>query len=213
MKHYAGGMRWSQSARAWLGLFTYLPDGRVGCGYELTWFNKTPEFAARSLVTFCVEKKIILDYVVAQPEIFPKDGEIGETVSETFTRAGVPMRKGSSDRLACWSRARSWLEPREWESGVFPSVWTHPDCKRLIRTIPVLVRSATEPDDVAETPDEYPAMGLALYAMSRPSPWKTTEEKKPLDPLSGAFLWNELRNGAQQESRYVGWNRHSAKMR
>lgn len=204
----AGGMRWSGTERAWCGLFTVLEDGRIFCRHEVTWFNKTPEHAAQKLIDFCAERQITLSHVVAQKDLFPKAGEVGETVSETFSRAGVPMRQGSSDRLACWSRLRSWLASRQWTSGkVSPALLIHPDCKFLIRTLPVLVKNDTEPDDVDETPDEYPAMGVALYAMSRPSPWLKAEVKKDPDPLSGAYLWNELRQGAENSGRYVGWNR------
>jgi hypothetical protein len=157
-----------------LGVFDSLPNGRVLCKRELTWLHKPPEVVAEEILT------LNLAYVVAQPEIFPKAKEIGETVSETFGRAGVPMRKGSSDRLACWSRLHSWLNPRVWPDGsTGPALLIDALCKRLIRTLPSLVRSETEPDDVEETPDEYAAMGAALYAMSRPSPWEKVEEKKP----------------------------------
>jgi hypothetical protein len=204
----AGGMRWSYSARAWLGVFESLPNGRVLCARELTWLHKPPEAVAELL------KPLKLSSVVAQPEIFPKADEIGETVSETLSRGGVPMQKGSSDRMACWSRLHSWLAIRDWPDGTRgPALLIDASCKRLIRTLPSLVRKETEPDDVEETPDEYAAMGVALYAMSRPSPWQKVEVKKPLNPLSGAYLWNELRNGSATDTRYVGWNRHSARIR
>jgi len=200
----AGGMRWSYSARAWLGVFESLPNGRTLCTRELTWLHKTPEDVAEQIAA------LKLDYVVAQPEIFPKSHERGETVSETLSRAGVPMRKGSSDRLACWSRLHSWLHVRRWPDGTLgPALLIDASCKRLIRTLPSLVRDENEPDDVDETTDEYAAMGVAYYAMSRPSPWEKIEVKKKPHPLSGAYLWEQLRNGGDTgDRRYVGWNRH-----
>ena len=169
---WAAALRWSMSERAWCGFFRSLQDGRILCRYELTWVGKSPELAATNLKAFCSDRRIFPGYYVAQAAIFPKEREVGETVSETLSRAGLPMREGSKDRLACWARVRSWLEPRVWPDGkTSPALIVHEDCKFLIETLPTLVKSETEPDDVAEVPDEYPAMGLALYAMSRPSPW------------------------------------------
>ena len=200
----AGGLRWIMSERAWLGVFEAQPNGRILCRHELTWRGITPERAAEAI------KSLKLSYVVAQADIFPKLQERGETVSETFQRCGVPMRKGSADRLALWSRLRSWLAVRKWADGTEgPGLLLHADCKFLIRTLPTLVESDTEPDDVAETPDEYPAMGVALYVMARPTPWLAPQTTNDPDPLSGAYLWNELRSGGDLKAeKRVGHNRH-----
>ncbi len=207
---WAAGMRWSYSERAWVGLFRPMPDGRLLLRYEQTFYHRSPETAAAMFSSFVEARKCLPAYIVGNAELFPKSGEHGETISETVAKAGMPLREGSGDRLALWSRLRSWLEPRDWNGVKSPSLLIHADCKYLIRTLPTLVKSDTEPDDVDETPDEYPAMGVALFAMSRPSPWQRVEEKKPINPLSGAALWKTLRDG-ENNSRYLGWNRRSSR--
>jgi len=83
-----------------------------------------------------------------------------------------------------------------------PSLLVHPDCRYFLRTFPTLVSDDKHPDDIKETPDEYPAAGLGFYAMSRPAPW--TPEAKP---APGPGTWgHELRHHFRPARRYVGSN-------
>ena len=198
---WAGGLRWSSVNRAWLGLCASMPDGRVLVRHELTWRGVTPETAAAETRRFCDLKHIDLAYVAADPRLFPQDDAHGETISETWSRAGVPLVCGDDDRLNGWSRVRSWLEPREWPHPeaptrkiVQPGLIIHPDCQVLIRSLPMLVSQKKDPDDVEETPDEYPASGLRYYLMSRPSPLVEPEPELPPDAI-GHWV-KELREAA-----------------
>ncbi len=103
-------MWWSYSARAWCGIFAHLPNGRAIVRYELSWITTTPERAAKQLNELLKAKTIDLSYLVAQPEIFPKKGEHGETVSETFSNLGLPMWRGHDNSAAGYQRLRSWLD-------------------------------------------------------------------------------------------------------
>ena len=177
---WAAGLHWSYSSKAWCGFFATLTDGRVMCRHEMTWIRTPPEQAAKELKQFAKARNITLSSVVAQPEIFPKPSGRGETVSETFQRAGVPMRKGDGDRLNGWSRVRSWLQPIEQANGIVgPSLLIHADCKYLLRTLPALVSSTEDPDDVDESPEEFPANGVRYYVMSRPMPNELTPSELP----------------------------------
>lgn len=197
---WTAGMHWAYSSKAWCGLFATLRDGRVMCRHELTWIRTPPEQAARELKAFCAARKIQLNGVVAQPEIFPKPtGPRGETVSETFQRAGVPMRRGDGDRLNGWSRVRSWLQPIPHADGtVGPSLLFHKECVYLLRTLPTLVSAGDNPDDVDECPDEFPANGVRYFVMSRPMPNEMTPQELP----DGA-IGHELR--ALREELAASW--------
>jgi hypothetical protein len=195
---WVGGMHWSESSRAWLGFFRTLTDGRVLCRHEMTWLRATPENAARDIKAFCRERTIALSFVVAQPALFPTKQSRGETVSETFSRNGVPMVKGDSDRINGWSRMRSWLHPKPMADGTeSPSLLIHADCTYLLRTLPVLVMNSDNPDDVDETPEEFPANGVRYFVMSRPMPNKTTPAELP----EGA-IGHELRSLRAELSTY-----------
>jgi|SRR5215471_578591 len=194
MARWAAGLHWSYSGRAWCGLIAILADGRSLVRHELTWHKRTPEHAAAELRDFTADRKIDLDYCVAQPDLWPNDKKkrFGETVSETFALAGIPMQKADDDRFNGWSRLRSWLHVRTFEieraDGIdrfeSPSLIIHPDCQYLIRTLPVLVSAGEDtPDDVLEVPEDFAANGLRYYAMSRPLPEIRVIEELPPDAI------------------------------
>ncbi len=200
-------MRWSHTEIGWMGFFRSLADGRVYLRHEITFKGLSPERAAKDITSKMREWKIErLTYIAAQPELWPKAGETGETVRETFSRAGLPMLRGSGDRRNRWSRLRSWLDMREWKTGETdrdgkpttfqsPSLLIHPECVRLIRTLPTLVADTSDPDDVDETPEEYPAAGVSFYAMSRPLPFQA--EGPILPDGAVGHLVNEMRAEAE----------------
>jgi hypothetical protein len=207
---WAGGLKWSSVSRAWLGLCVSLPDGRVLVRHELTWRGRTPEAAALETREFCEARHIDLTYVAADPRLFPQADAHGETISETFLQAGIPLISGDDDRLNGWSRIRSWLEPRPWphpdrpaELIIQPSLLIHPDCQALIRSLPMLVSQKRDPDDVEEGPDEYPASGLRYYLMSRPRP--TAEPEPELPPDAIGHWVRELREAATPDQAGEWW--------
>lgn len=193
MTKWIGAMRWSQTERGWFGAIASLPDGRALVRHEVTWRNTSPENAALDLKRKMREWQIPeFAYIVANAEIFPGPKSTGRTVSEKFVLTGLRMRQGDEDRINGWSDLRSWLEPRVWPGHVTsPSLLIHRDCRRLLDTLPTLAADKHEPDDIVQTPDEYPASALRCYVMSRPKPWEQTEPELPPDAI-GHWV-NELR--------------------
>lgn len=187
-------MRWSYSSRAWIGFLAALPNGVLLCRHELTWRLTPPEVAAEEIKAKLAEWKIPrLASVIGNPQIFPTGKERGRTDAEMFQRAGLPLRRGSGDRLNAWASVRSWLATRTRADGTKgPMLLIHPDCKFLLRTLPTLVSNPTSPDDVHETTDEYPALGLALCLMARPAPSVKPEIVLPEGAI-GHWV-NELRH-------------------
>lgn len=206
---WVGGIRWSYSAKAWCGLAAVKSDGRIIVRHELTWRGVSPEQAAQDIKAKMRDEKIpSLVYLAGNPEMFPKANEPGPSTSETFLLAGIPMRRGSKDRINGWATLRAWLQPRP-----LPWLFFHSECKYLLRTLPTLIADDTEPDDIASTTDSYPAEGLMQMVMGRPVPWQQPAVTKPIDPLSAESLWKELWDSGGGEERYVGWNRHSGRIR
>lgn len=194
MTTWSAGLRWSYSSRAWMGFLASQADGTLLCRHELSWRQTSPEDAAKQIRAKMSDWQIDrLASFIANAEIFPKANERGRTESEAFQRAGLPIQKGSEDRVNVWACLRSWLSPHDRKNGTRgPMLFIHPDCKILLRTLPTLVSSPTEPDDVVRSPDEYASHALALCLMARPSP--STIEEDPL-PVGAIGHWvHEIRN-------------------
>ncbi len=198
MIQYAGAMRWSYSARAWFGVFAILPDGGLHLWRELTWLNVSPEVAAHEIVKMQNEWGKKLSYVVCNAEMFPKANEVGETVSESFRRAGVPLVKGTEDRVAAFSRLRSWLA----KTDPVVAFTVNPECRYWLRTLPTLISAKTDPDDVEATTDEYAAVATAIFTMSRPMP-SVAPRRQPYGPTT----WGHALRDGHEYARKLGYRR------
>lgn len=178
-----GALYWSQTEAAWCGIFLGLPDGRQYCRYELTWKGKSPEDAAKDIAAF---RRLVvpnLGSVWAQPALWP-ERDIGPSIASVFSQNGVALRKANDDRINGWSLMRSWLRPRLFGGQLSPGLVVHPVCQRLIRTLPALISSDRDPDDVADTPLAYPANAVRFFLMGQPPPWLP-----PPVPVPGEGTW------------------------
>src|SRR5215467_10897071 len=177
MNKWAGGLYWAYSVPAYCGLIAMLPDGRAMVRHELTWHRVTEHQAVSELTAFLKTRKIALSYLVAQPQIFPQEKHSGPTVSEAWQRGPWALYRGHKDLAAGWHRLRAWFDPAQ------PYLTTHTDCAKLLRTLPTLVSDKQKPDEVDLTPDAYPALALAQWAMSRPTAGTVPEPEPSKDSL------------------------------
>lgn len=177
---WGAALHWSYGSRAWLGFFAPLPNGQVLVRHELTFIRTAPEDAAIAIRAFLARTKIAVPAVIAQPDLFPSKDTRGQTVSQTFHAAGVPLRPADADAVNGWSRVRSWLALRAQPDGTqIPGLLIHSDCTQLIRTLPTIVADDANPDDIADSADANPAKGLRYYLMSRPRPWQDAPREAP----------------------------------
>lgn len=163
-------MHWAYNEPGWLGFIAEIEHGtRYLVRHELTFLRQVPETAAAEITAFIRTKYLrSLSSILLQPDLFPHPDSRGETVSTTFSRFGLPMRRGTGDRIAGWSRLRSMLEPVKIATGFLsPAIVIHQSCRRLLGTLPSLM-SERNRDDILLTPDDFPARALAYFAMSRP---------------------------------------------
>jgi hypothetical protein len=206
MIHWYGCMHWAYAARGWMGIVAVQSDGRALLRHELTFFRKTPDVAAKEILAFLKARGIArLVDCVAQPEIFPKTKQArGETVSETFRARGLHMTAGDKDRVNGWARIRAWLDVRQFRDDdrevplVYdaPSLQVHADCVFFLDTFLTLVSDKTHPDDIEETPDEYPAAALRYWVMARPLP--PTKIVKTLPPDAIGHEIDAIRRGLRR---------------
>ncbi len=197
ISHWVASLHWSFSSPAWCGFIGILDDARAIARHELVLRETTPEQAVILIYQFMLDHNIpALDEFILPEQEFPEElGHGGETVSETFSRAGLPVTRGDEQERAGWMRLRSWMTPITQPSGlVSPSLLIHADCKRLLRTLPTIVSKDTDPDVINDSPNAYPIHALRRFVMSRPMPKDAPEKPLPADAIG--HLVNELRDAA-----------------
>jgi hypothetical protein len=106
-------------------------------------------------------------------DMWMSDKQVGESMSETFARAGFSMMPADTDRENGWQRLHTMLTETVYEGDVaYPrfSVYA-PDCPNLVRTLPMLQCDPRHPGDVIQKDDHW-ADTARWMAMSRVGPGK-----------------------------------------
>ncbi|SCM82396.1 conserved hypothetical protein [uncultured Sporomusa sp.] len=124
-----------------------------------------------------------ISYGVADPSCWAKDkrfkiyGNGGETVAETFIKEGVYWQPADNDRLPGKMQIHMRLRGHGQDR---PGVRIFSTCKHLIRTLPELCYSETDPEDVDTDMEDHPYDEFRYACQSRP--WTPVHEKqKPRD--------------------------------
>lgn len=127
-------------------------------------------------------------YTVASPDMWQKrgvrDAMGGESIAETFQRAGVPLIKADNSRVVGWQRVR---ENFASAPDGLPFVQIFETCTNLIRTLPLLSIDPHDKEDVSDGCEDHAGEALRYGLMSRPSPAKAKQQNKArvlrFDPL------------------------------
>lgn len=93
------------------------------------------------------------------------DGVSVEPIADVFARSGWPLIPSYGERAHGWQRIHDYLREAPDKA---PWLVASPNCKTLLRTLPSLVQSKTDPDDC--TGPDYAANALRYLISSRPSP-------------------------------------------
>ena len=92
---------------------------------------------------------------LAPPDLWNARQETGRSVADIFAEHGVYLTRTSNDRIAGWMAVREWLKAREGEDGVKrPRIRIFPNCRNLIRCLPLLQYDERRANDAANTPHE-----------------------------------------------------------
>ncbi len=182
-----GSLDWGRASPGCMLWWACLEDGSYHIRHEWKFQGMSAEEVGPIIKRMTKEHGIKkLRYIAADPSIWAKKGEgKGESIGETLSRCGLPVRKSDNDRLSGWSRVVSLLRDRGDHS---PWLTMHPDCKYLRRTIPAQVSDKTDPEDVDTSGDDHGADALRYGAMSRPRPTEFAEIKKPYP--EGSWGWH-----------------------
>lgn len=120
-------------------------------------------------------------YGVADPSIWDKSR--GTSVAESAEKFGIYFDKGDNTRRAGWMQLRRRLSFDE--RGV-PMLYVFSNCEGFIRTLPSLVYSTADPEDLDTTGEDHAADEARYMCMANPIAAEKAEPllKKVYDPLS-----------------------------
>lgn len=132
-------------------------------------------------------------YGIADPAIFSKNG--GESVAEAFEREGIYFERGDHTRIAGKMQVHNRLMFDE--RGV-PMLYVFSTCKHFIRTIPALVYSSTDVEDIDTDGEDHIYDELRYVSMEHiinppPRAKEKIKEYSPLDTETeyGEYNWHK----------------------
>ena len=118
---------------------------------------------------------------VADPAIW--DSSRGESIYETALRRRVYFTKGDNRRIPGWMQMHYRMA---FDAEGYPQLYVFSNCRAFIRTIPGLLFSETEPEDLDTRQEDHVADESRYFCMSRPiaPPRRGGGEKPADDPLN-----------------------------
>lgn len=117
---------------------------------------------------------------VADPACW--DASRGESVAETASKYGIYFSPGDHKRISGWMQCHYRLS---FDSNGVPMMYVFSTCKAFIRTIPLMMYSETNPEDLDTKLEDHVADEWRYFCMSRPISPVKVEKKEAIffDPL------------------------------
>ena len=117
---------------------------------------------------------------VADPAIW--DASRGESIAQTAARYGIYFTPGDNRRIPGWMQLHYRLQ---FDHNGYPGLYVFSTCKAFIRTMPQLLYSATNPEDLDTSLEDHCADEVRYFCMSRPirPVLPRTEPEVLADPL------------------------------
>lgn len=118
---------------------------------------------------------------VADPSIW--DGSRGDSVASTAAKYQLYFDKGINDRIPGWMQVHYRLA---FDENGYPMMYVFSNCKAFIRTIPTLMYSETNPEDLDTTLEDHVADETRYMCMSRPIKPRKRQVREEIkdDPLN-----------------------------
>lgn len=118
---------------------------------------------------------------VADPSIW--DTSRGESIAETAVRYGVYFTPGDNKRIAGWMQLHYRMA---FDENGYAMMYVFENCKAFIRTLPLLVYSETNPEDLDTELEDHVADEVRYFCMMRPISPRKAEPKREIgdDPLN-----------------------------
>ena len=119
---------------------------------------------------------------VADPSIW--DASRGESVADTAMKYGVYFSPGDNERIAGWMQCHYRLQ---FDERGYPRMYVFEGCRAFLRTIPLLLFSPAQPEDLDTNQEDHVADEWRYLCMTRPiAPVRPPERKDRVfvnDPL------------------------------
>ncbi len=123
-------------------------------------------------------------YTVADPSVWSKGGT-GISIASMYHQGGMHCRKAMNARVDGWSRVRDWLRASpvaKLDDGTpnprfGPTLRVFSTCTNLIRTLPAMIHSDTNPEDLNTDLEDHAVDALRYALMSRPRPGRRPVDK------------------------------------
>ena len=189
-------MDWGYRDPGICGWYACLPDGRLLKFQEYVFRETTAANVAAEIVKRSAGLRI--RYTVADPNMFMREGQLGESIADTFGKHKVPLIKADNERVNGWHRLHGWLQETTvaGEHRVPMMQFFGPGCPYTCRTIPSLIVDDTRPEDVKTKGTEDHAGDETRYAvMSRPAPSRK--------PKMGGFIPGSMGHEVQKLLRAI----------
>ena len=191
-----GGMDWGYTSPGVHLWSVVLPDGHLHVERELKFKETVAIEVGEQICGTNTDYGLDLSVTYADPSMWIRSGQTGESIAETLLRAGVPLYRANHERINGWQRLRHWL--RDSPHDGTPWLTFDPDCRYLVRTIPALIHDETHVEDVDTKGDDHAADALRYLVMGRPAP-PAAKAKPALPKDSVGTLFQEVMMAGNQE--------------
>ncbi len=123
---------------------------------------------------------------VADPAIW--DASRGESIYETALKHGIYFQKGDNRRIPGWMQVHYRLS---FDEEGYPMLYVFNTCRAFLRTVPLLLYSQTDVEDVDTAQEDHVADETRYFCMSRPIAPRRQEQAQiaddPLELAGGKF--------------------------
>lgn len=180
-----------------------LPDGKFYIDDEYVFTETIASEVAVAIKKRSAERKIVVRYVSADPSMWAKGGQVGESISETMRKAGLyGLRAAKNDRVIGWQRVRHLLKPDHDGVSFLRINWKK--CPYLCRTFPQQICDPHNLEDMDSSGEDHALDSLRYGAMSRPAPSlpEAGPRRPPPEAVKGRVgeLMYELIDGASSRN-------------
>lgn len=203
--HYRGGLDWGKSAPFAFHLAAVFGKGkkrRFEVLEECYAPGKTEDEMADMMIA-AMERRNLKPAkvpVFGDPSIFPPKAEsarVGEYISDKLEAKGLRMYRAPNGHKTTNSAAKDVLTENRYV--------VQKTCPNLIRTIPLLVVSATDPETFADGEDHAPDAGLRYLVNGEEPPKSAVVAAIPT--VGGTNRSGSPKQGARRSSIFVGGRR------
>lgn len=168
------GLDWGNASPGCAIWGAVLPDGHVSIFDEYKFQRMTAKDVAEQIALKCKAWRLPkVPQVFCDPSLLPsKKGELGEWIGLTLARHGVPVTRVSNDRVNGWQRVHEALAPcTHTDHPPRPWLQIDPRCRYLVRTMPLMVQSDNDAEDLNSESDDHACDALRYLLMGglRPS--------------------------------------------